>query len=321
MNNLDKYIKEKKIELEQKNITDELEIIKYIYIDLGNRLSFDHNFIPFGNSKSREKIYKYNSRNIVDLDKCMNKNTAICKSLSYILEYVLKDFDVDIKAITDPIDNTKYPHVFNLIHLKDGRKFCIDLQEDINNIQTHSFTNNFGLESIYSPVLLINKEEQEKIDRKIGYISDNSYYADDYLYLLHTIADGIDNIFEKAKFILENIDLNSTEKMGYIDRQWHHKKVLEEFFNEKEFEYEHNSGKIRIYDCYKEINGEKRYISFVTVTEKKKTEIYVYNEKESKYSEIDIEHWFNCINNGVQVNGKLVRGVRKHSNNNKIMVK
>ena len=69
MNNLDRYVKEKKKELLDRNITDELEIIRYIYLDLGKRFSFNEKFIPFGNSKSKQNLYKYHSRNIYDLNK------------------------------------------------------------------------------------------------------------------------------------------------------------------------------------------------------------------------------------------------------------
>lgn len=311
MNNLDRYVEEKRKELKEKNIVNELDIIKYIYINLGNKFSFDNNYLPFGTSKSREKIYKYKSRNINDLDYCMQTNTAICKSLSYILEYILTELNIKIITIADPIDKTKYPHVFNIIYLNDGRQISIDLQEDIHNIQTHSFTSNFGLENIHTNSLIINRKEQEEIDKRIGYITKDNYYADDYLYFLHYMVDTIDDFREKVRIILENIDINPTNKMGYIDRQWHHKKILEEFFNTKEFEYEQNTGKIKMYDCFKEINGKKKYYSFIMVNHKNETDIYVYNEKDSKYSLMHTENCVNCIENGMQMNSKIVRGIRK----------
>ena len=249
MNNLDKYVEEIKDELKIRNIEDELEIIKFVYLDLGKNFSFDIDYLPFGNNKTRNNIYKYHCRNIDDLNKCMDNKLVICKSVSYILEYVLSNFGINIKTLKDELDTRKTPHVFNLIKTSDGRKFCVDLQKDMYNIQTHSFTSNFGLKSIYNTQLAINRSEQEKIDRKLGYITKDNYYSDDYLYLLHSIADSIDDFKTKAEFIIENIDIYPTKKMGYMDRQWHHVDVLKEFFNSKEFDYEYNSGKIKIYDC------------------------------------------------------------------------
>ena len=86
---------------------------------------------------------------------------------------------------------------------------------------------------------------------------------------------------------------------------------MEEFFNTKEFEYEQNTGKIKMYDCFKEINGKKKYYSFIMVNHKNETDIYVYNEKDSKYSLMHTENCVNCIENGMQMNSKIVRGIRK----------
>lgn len=306
MNNLDRYVEEKKIELKEKSITNELEIIRYIYLDLGKRFSFDERFIPFGNSKTKQRIYKFQSRNINDLNECMNNRKIICKSLSYILEYILSRFDINIQTIVDNCEHINCPHVYNFIKCKDGRKFCLDLQEDINNIQTHSFTSNFGFESPFSNKFIINRKEQESLDRKLGYIDDNNYYFDDYLYLLHSITDGIDDFKEKVEFILENMDIIDTSNMGYTDRQWHHRNVLESFFNTKEFDYQTNSGKIRMYDCYKDINGVRKYYNFILVMDKNDVEIYSYNKNENKYKRIDKENYINCMINGLKVhNGKM----------------
>jgi len=314
MNNLDKYIIEKKEELLNKKITNELEIIKYIYIDLGKRFSFNEKFIPFGNSKFKQNLYKYHSKNISDLNECMDTNIVICKSLSYILEYVFKSFNIDIQTIIDSLDHISCPHVYNFIKISDGRKFCVDLQEDINAIQTHSFTNSFGFESPFSNKLIVTRKEQEIIDRKLGYITNDNYYSDDYLYLLHSISDGIEDFREKVKFILENIDYSNTDKMGYIDRQWHHKNVLEKFFNQKEFDYQSNSGKIRIYDGFIDVDSERKYINFILVMDKGEIDIYIYDENNSNYLKIDVEEYFNYLNNGLKIhNSKLPYIKRKNS--------
>ena len=313
MNVLDKYTEELKQQIKDKNLTEELEIIKYVYIDLGKKLSFDPNFIPFGNSKAKQNIYKYHCTNITDLEECLNTKTAICKSLSIILEYILKQFDINIKTVTDPKDDRSCPHVFNFVVLKDQRKFCIDLQEDLNNIQTHSFTNNFGLESIYNTNLEITRKEQEIIDKKIGYITEDNYYSDDYLYLMHSIADGIEDFSDKVDFILENIDISNTIEMGYTDRQWHHKKILEEFFTSKEFDYFTDTGKIKMIDCYKKTDdNNKKYINCIVVMNGNESTIYVYNVNESQYRKISLENFATAITHGLVIhNGSGIPGLNK----------
>lgn len=313
MNNLDKYIEKKKKELQKKNITEELEIIRYIYLDLGNRFSFNEKFLPFGSSKSKQNLYKYHSRNIADLNLCMDTNKVICKSLSYILEYVLKSFDVDIKTVVEKIEHIACPHVYNYIKLKDGRKFFVDLQEDINNIQTHSFVSNFGLVSPTTWDLVITRQEQEALDRKLGFIDKNNGYSDEYLDLLHLMVDGMEDFREKANFILENIDIVPTTKMGYIDRQWHHRKILENFFDSKEFDYQGNSGKIRMYDCYKDINGKRRYYNFVLVLDKGEVDVYIYNKKDSCYKKMAVKNCVNCLANGIMVHNAKMPYIKQKS--------
>ena len=314
MYNIDKYIEEKKKYFIKNNIKDELSIIKYIYIDLGKRINFDSTFLPYDENKSMERYIRYNSNSVEDLNEYFNKRIGTCKSLSYTLEYILSKFNINIMTVNDPLDKAKYKHVFNMVHLKDGRKFCMDLQQDLCNIKTNSFTSNFGLKSIYSPKLVISELEQKSIDRRIGYISNDKYYQDKYLRLLHKETDNIDNFLDKVDYILNNIESYSND-LDYITRQWYHKKVLEYFFNEEEFDYENNTGKIKIFDCFIENNGKKRFINFITVVDEDETVIYVYNKKESKYCRMGIDNWFTCLDNGLQVNNKLIR------RNNKTMIK
>lgn len=246
MNNLDKYVEKIKRYIAEHPEMTETEIIRYVYLDLGKRFYFNEKFTPFGSSKSKQNLYKYHSRNIIDLEECMETNVVICKSVSYILEYILRNLGVSVYTEIDKNDIRKCPHVYNRIVEKDGTAYFVDLQEDMYNIQTHSFTRNFGIDSIYKMNCVISRFEQEQMDKKNGYISERNYYSDDYLYLLHSVADLIDDFDEKIKFILENIDICECEDIGYTDRQWHHKRILEEFFGKKEFNYNAGNGKIRI---------------------------------------------------------------------------
>ena len=54
MSNLTKYIEEVKKNISQQEDMTETEIIRYVYLDLGKRLSFNENFLPFGSSKKKQ---------------------------------------------------------------------------------------------------------------------------------------------------------------------------------------------------------------------------------------------------------------------------
>ena len=220
MSNLEKYIEQVREYQTQHSGISETELIRYVYLDLGKRFSFNVNFLPFGNSKKQQNLYKYHSRNLVDLEECMETNIVICKSVSYILEYILRAVGVNIKTVIDPNDLRKCPHMYNIITPKDGEPYIVDLQEDMYNIQSHSFTRNFGLSVKDGKTYIISRFEQEQMDRKNGYITEGNYYSDDYLYLLKYDADFIEDFDEKIKFILENIDIYDNPNMKYTDRQW-----------------------------------------------------------------------------------------------------
>ena len=134
MSNLKKYINKIKEYIDHHEDISETEIIRYVYLDLGKKLSFNEEFLPFGNSRKKQNLYNYRSRNITDLEECMESKKAICKSISYILEYILKDIGIDIKTVVDPNDARNCPHTYNLITKKDGKEYVVDLQEDIYNI-------------------------------------------------------------------------------------------------------------------------------------------------------------------------------------------
>lgn len=310
MDTLDKYIFQLKKKIKKIPSITEAELIRYVYLDLGSLLSFDENFRPFGNSKTRQNLYKYHCQSKKDLDECMKKNKAICKSISHILEYVLKQLGTNIITVVDQNDIRKCPHVFNIIKQKNGLTYVVDLQEDIPNIQSHYFTKNFGIDSIHNMQYIISRFELEKIDKKIGYI-DNNYYADEYLYLLQLGVNLIDDFGEKVKFVLENIDVFDTKNMGYIDMQWHHKDILEYLFSKKDFNYEQATGRIKMIDCYKDINGMRNYINGISVQTTDKTEIYLYNKIQSRYVKLDIENFAKAVNNGLVIHNSSVPGLGK----------
>lgn len=303
MNNLDRYVEEKIEEFKIKNYTDELDIIRNIYLDLGNRFSFDTRFLPFGDSETRTFIYEH-SKNLDDLNRCMITNKITCVSAAYILEYILKKFDIDIKTIIENCDAIRYNHAYNFIKLKDGRKFCVDLQKDIKNIQTNSYTSYFGFESYFTNKYIITRQEVKERDIKEGYITKEKGYSNEYIDLLHTMVDGIDNLKEKAKIILENIDAVPTNHMGYTDRQWHHVRILRKFFSNEEFDFENGVGNITLHNLYKDINGKRKYISVAIVIDDGDPDIYFYNKKENGYRKININNYVNSLENGLKIKTK-----------------
>lgn len=302
MSNLSEYIEQiKEYKKQNPNITEE-KLIRYVYLDLGQRFSFDLNF-SFGNTKTRKSIYD-SGKTEKDLNEAMESNIVICKSVSYIVEYILKKFGVNITTAVDPKDERKCPHMYNIVKQKEGEEYIIDLQEDMENIQSHSFTKNYGLSVDSNKPPVIRRLDIEQMDRELGFIDDEHYYADDYLYLLKSDIGYFTDFAEKVKFVLENIDIHENKNIQYAERKWHHEKILNEIFSKEELK------KIHFIDCYQEKNKEKEYKNCIAVDVSKGTDIYMYSVEKNKYCKMTIQEFAKETRNGL-VHLQGVPGLRK----------
>ena len=222
MSSLEKYIEEVKENTE--NFSD-IEKLRYVYLDLGKRFSFNLDF-SFGNSETKKKIYN-KSHKSNELEQSMENNTIICKTSSTIYEYIMKKLGVNIKTETDDMDMRKYPHTYNVVTTKENKKYLFDLQEDMRYIKAHLRTQRFGIsmqKDDKEPI--INRFELEQIDKKLKYITNELYYTDEYLELIKNNMKMFDDFSEKVQFALENIEAYNNSNMKYADRKWRINKQL-----------------------------------------------------------------------------------------------
>ena len=291
MSNLEHYIEKTKKYIEENNFT-ETEIIRYVYLDLGKRFSFNLEF-NFGKSKEKVQIYRKNNRNIDELNECMENDTIICRSVAYILEYVLSK--LGIKIISSELDDNKlYPHVHNIVDTSDFGRYVIDLQRDLGYIQSHSRTRFFGLSIMeWEEKSIITRFSLEQIDKKLGYIDKTNYYSDDYLYLLKSDIGFFEEVDEKAKFILENIDICDNPNMRYFERKNFHYDILKELFTI------HELTKIHQVDFYQEIGDKKDYKNCIVVDKKGGVDIYIYSVEDSGYKSISLEDFSEMADSGL----------------------
>lgn len=291
MSNLSEYI-EKIEEYKKQNpqITDK-KLIRHVYLDLGSRFSFDLNF-AFGNSKARQKIYSRGKSEIF-MNEAMERNIIICKDVSYILEYILKHFGIDIRTEVDPNDERRCAHVYNVVTPEDGDEYIIDLQEDMENIQAHSFTTNYGLAVNRKDPPVMSRFEIEQMDRELGFIDDMHYYSDDYMYLLKLGASYFTELPEKLQFVLENIDIYENPNIQYAERQWRHEKMLKELFTPEELR------RIRIIDCYRQNGEEREYINCIAFENKNSTDMYMYSTEENRYCKMTIQQFAEMTQKGL----------------------
>ena len=178
------------------------------------------------------------------------------------------------------------------------------MQEDIENIQTYSFTPGFGASPYIGKPPVLKRFDIEKMDKKLGYIDDENYYSDDYMYLLKSDLDYFTNFEEKVDFVLENIDAHENKDIKYAERKWHHDKILKKLFSHKE------RNKIKIIDCYKQIENERIYKNCIAIELHERTAIYMYSEDQNKYCKMSIYDFAREVQNGL-VNMEGVKGLRR----------
>ncbi len=239
INELINEIKEKTKDLE------EIEIVRYVYLKLGSMFYFDSNF-SFGNSKTRYNIYKSCSPSIEKLNEYLEKRTIICRSLSYILRYILKELGIKNEmGYEDPEKRIK--HTYNIVKLSNNETIYLDLEEDLERIQFKCRTKLF--------ISDLTKNELEQIDKKIGYISDQEYYYDEYLDLIKYNLSYFSTTEDKVSFILQNLDYYKLTK-GYIEFHRFYSQCLINLLKEE-------SRKIHLINGY--INNDKESQNFLCI--------------------------------------------------------
>lgn len=302
LSELDKYIEELKIKT--KDFT-ELEKIRYVYIDMGKKFTFDLNF-SFGNKNQKQKIYKSCINNKDNLEESFKSKIIICKSLSYLLEYILKSLGIKIITYSIPNDYSKdCIHVLNIIHLQDGRRLSIDLQSDLEMIQSRRRTKYFGV-PIHEEYSGITRKELETIDLKMGYISKNQYYSDDYRYLMDTIIPYFNKLEEKLDFLLSNFDIyDSSKNMQYAEMRWYIVNQIREYLTEKEYR------KIHILDLYFDKEDTRDYTICFIVDVPIYRIIYIYSPISKSFEKISIEDFQEKLQSGWKSHEKIPRLQRK----------
>ena len=303
---LDQYVQEVKDYLKDKDYT-ETEIIMYVYIDLAKRFKFDSDFF-FGNAKTRKSIYN-NAYQSEILDKCMESNTIICKSASKILEYVLTQLGIQVITVDDPTDRRKFKHVFNVIIPNDkSPSYVVDLQEDISNIHYHGFTKTFGVSFVDDKLYVIDKSEQKRIHKKIGYIDDKSIYTDEYIDLFKLYMDDNMSLNERLDLVLDNIEPYPTPNINYWERRWKHEKMLSEIFGDE------LKNKLNTVEFYQDIDGEIIYNNGFYINTKDGVFVYYYNNDEYKYDKYPLNIFAKKVIDEKIHYRQGIMGIRHHLN-------
>ena len=268
-------------------------------------MNFDINY-TFGNKNQKDIIYN-SSLDEDQMDILFQKRTVICKSLAFMLKRIFDEFNITCRVEKDVYYDLNR-HVYNVIELQDGRTIGIDLEEELEAIQTRSKTKSFGVidNGDSAGEYLLSEEELKRIDKTTAEYIPWGFYFDDMIRILKFSTNGM-STEEKLRNVLDNLDVYVADRnIGYRERTYYHNRMLQEVFTEKELK------KVHQIDCYRECDGEKRYVSCIVLNQSKDDNIvYLYSDEAGKYEEIDLEKLAAEVNNGL-VPMQGVQGLRKY---------
>lgn len=283
---IDEYIEQLK---EQTKSYNEIEKLRYVYLNLGKIMSFNPEFI-YGPEKKKISIYKNISNDIKELNKNFEEGIIICKSLALILKYILNNLNIKTDIYVYYDEGITYEHVNNIVTL-EGEKYIIDLQQDLKNIQIHSTTDYF-LMDIYEEQC-ISKSQLKKIDEKIGYITEQNPYIEEYLYEIKKLLKDNLSVEEKLKIILDKLtNYINTNDMGYYEIRRAYYSLVSSLLPQKE------RIKIKFVDGYK-MGAKKEYSLFIYTN----NIIYMYNN--NKFNKITLYDTSLLIKNGYILLGDI----------------
>lgn len=282
----------------------QMEMVRFIYIELGKIACFDERYW-LGNVSTQKRIYKSSLSTRRSLEDLQVDRRAICTTISSILRELLAEVGIESELNRpDPED----PHT-NLIVSVEEKRYILDLQRDLEFIQTNRKTRFFGEEEfdgIFS-YHTVSKEQQEEMDRKIGYLQEGIDYTESYIHLLKKAVDkSYLTIDEKVAFILEHAgDYKDLSQVGIVEKSRFYNWCLAQILN-----YDERKATT---ESFLEEKDTQRYLSCMSVRKKDGDYVrFLYSEGNHRYMQIEEERFEELLKERLKpISREKIPGVKK----------
>lgn len=279
---------------------NELEKAAYIMMSIGKDRIFSPQYY-FSDKKTRNKIYR-NARKKSRIN-LQNKETLICVTACRLYRYVAERNGLDVYYTGDSGKITKNDlsifedgeHVTPVVKLKDGRFIKVDVEWDLENIQTGMRWMKFGTKDKNDVQLSqLSQNEIDDIMCKIGYINDKSDYTDFYL---EQLAKKIKDLTTKEKlnviFNDEKITQIAQKLKGSVEIYRFYRRIIKDFTTKEEGERKTNDYGKNVF-CFgsylKSKSNKKKYTVcvFYRNSEDNDKKIWMWSKKGKKMIEISL---------------------------------
>lgn len=252
---------------------DELSMIKKAYIEIGLNRTFSPVYY-FGNTKTMQQIYNLSRKTIITADKA-DERTIICYSLARQCQFFFTELGYECD-----IEHTEDTHVFNSLRLHNGKIIKLDLQKDLEYIQTGRKTRFFGTADYDKTWFYVIPEDiQMQIDKKIGYPTKDGKYNDDKLEEIEKSIVGM-KISDKMEKLLNNPDIiEMTKDAQFMQKYAFFYKMIDKNFEGNMWQ------KVYIIPC----EMRDAFTSIIYIKDKSYKQAFIYSEKNKRYMKVALE--------------------------------
>ena len=118
----------------------EIKMALYVAIELAKSKSFDERYY-LGSDQLAKRIVKQarEDSKSENFERTLNKRKLICISIANTYKRILNNLCIDCEVFR--VRNSD--HLYNVVTLSNGRKICVDVQEDLYRIHTGRKLNHF----------------------------------------------------------------------------------------------------------------------------------------------------------------------------------
>lgn len=267
------------------NLND-LEKIRWIYIQLGKKYSYNDKYITTQSQEEKEKILKQHPEEIFS-------DRVVCTSLSKMYENLLKEVGIQAETIFEN------GHAYNEFEL-NGERYFADLTHDLSNIKVGFSTQNFLLkrkDNLYQiDEMQKFNDKIKKIDDKIGYTYNGIYTNEivkrlkEEMQILEDESNeegiklrkelGINNLDEKDLLKYE-IDFIANhmghEELGCIEKAEYFEELIKKSINARKYMELFNEPKQ--ISC---VNKDKSLRKLFVITDESDNSKIIYNIEDKK---------------------------------------
>ena len=252
---------------------DELSFIRKIYIEIGKNKTFDVRYY-FGNTATQKQIYRL-AKKRTGVEDRLDDREIICYSLARQCEYIFKKLGYSCTVTHEP---KELEHVFNILTLKNGDRIKLDLQADLEFIQTRRRTRHFGTtDDEYVLLTEVPTEELERVDRNIGYTSETGEYTDEVINSVISNLSDLPLAERVTSFINDEDIIKISADMGYMQQYSFYYKMLTSLAENEIWK------KLYIFPC-----KMSQYTSCIFIREQEPT-VFLYSNKHNKFLSVDID--------------------------------